>query len=1052
MTDTAASLERLALHLVRAIGPVARSLTPAEALELIGSLGLELPASLATDAEFTAALERARDGATAVAGLADPLAEAIEAEDAVALVTLAGRAVAAVADLANGLEGVATVLRARAATLPGVSEADVLDFAGRLVGAVLGSVVVEYLAQHATRLLRWLTLLGLVDVRVLPPDPADPEADPGWIGRPRLDRLSTWFSAPPEVLEDVYGWGGPTPDLGLLLGRLADLAVSLGIPIEWTAPAAGVPPKLETFLLEWAPSATAPQGLEIALATELSGGADFELPLTPRLALLLGIGLELAAGTAVTLSPPFAVGVTAPSGAVTGEVSAGLRVRPAEGEERLVLGRVDGTRLELTALSVEAMLTLAATSAGASAGEFAVEVTVSEGRLVLDLGSADGFLSAVVGNEPIEQELAGTVRWSPTTGLSLRGGGIERRIPVNRELGPLRIDDLRLGASFVGGGIALAPALSISAKLGPFDLAVGGLGAAVDLTFTPGNLGVASGTLRFKPPTAIGLAINTPAVSGGGFLEVDEAAGRYAGVFELTIIKTVSVKAIAIITTRLPDGRDGFALLIMITAEGFTPIQLGLGFTLTGIGGLLALNRTVDADAVRGGLSDGVLDSVLFAKDPVGNANRILTTLDAIFPLAGGRLVVGPIAEIGWGTPPLVKLRIALLLEVPQPIRAVLLAALAVALPNEKNALVELHVDAIGVLDLGRGELALDASLHHSRLLKFELTGDMALRLNWGSEPTFLLSVGGFHPRFVPPRGLRRLNRLALTLSGSDNPRVRLETYLAVTSSTIQMGARVELYVAIGGFGIEGGGSFDALIQWSPFALDVGFAAWVRVFSPAGTLLAISVSVNITGPAPWHLTGKASIQILFFSIEVPVDVYLGEAAERQPVETVDVAALLWEQVADRNNWQAVLPAGVSAGATLTVAPAAGSTAPLVAHPLAAVSVRQRSVPLGTRITRMGGAVPMGGPRSYDLDVTAPLGLQTSPVEELFAPAQYTELPDDARLTGAAFVPMPAGVSLGAREAASSGPAFGSDLAVETLEVTSLDVPATPGGRVPAVAA
>ena len=45
-----------------------------------------------------------------------------------------------------------------------------------------------------------------------------------------------------------------------------------------------------------------------------------------------------------------------------------------------------------------------------------------------------------------------------------------------------------------------------------------------------------------------------------------------------------------------------------------------MGFALTGIGGLLALNRTVNADAVRDGLRDGVLDSVLFVKDPVHNA------------------------------------------------------------------------------------------------------------------------------------------------------------------------------------------------------------------------------------------------------------------------------------------------------------------------------------------------------------------------------------------------------------------------------------------------
>ena len=155
-------------------------------------------------------------------------------------------------------------------------------------------------------------------------------------------------------------------------------------------------------------------------------------------------------------------------------------------------------------------------------------------------------------------------------------------------------------------------------------------------------------------------------------------------------------------------------------------------------------------------------------------------------------------------------------------------------MPDPKKPVVELHVDAIGVLDLGRGELALDASLHHSRLLSFNLTGDMALRLNWGANPSFLVSMGGFHPRFAPPAGVRPLKRLSLSLTGGNNPRVRLETYLAITSNTIQMGAFASVYAEAGGFGIDGGGSFDALISWSPFWLDVAFQAWVRGSTACG--------------------------------------------------------------------------------------------------------------------------------------------------------------------------------------------------------------------------
>ena len=51
----------------------------------------------------------------------------------------------------------------------------------------------------------------------------------------------------------------------------------------------------------------------------------------------------------------------------------------------------------------------------------------------------------------------------------------------------------------------------------------------------------------------------------------------------------------------MPDGSPGFSLLVIITAEFGAGIQLGFGFTLLGVGGLLGLNRTMRLDAADGG-------------------------------------------------------------------------------------------------------------------------------------------------------------------------------------------------------------------------------------------------------------------------------------------------------------------------------------------------------------------------------------------------------------------------------------------------------------------
>jgi hypothetical protein len=328
----------------------------------------------------------------------------------------------------------------------------------------------------------------------------------------------------------------------------------------------------------------------------------------------------------------------------------------------------------------------------------------------------------------------------------------------------------------------------------------------------------------------------------------------------------------------------------------------------------------------------------------------------------------------------------------------------------------------------------------------------MALRLNFGTEPGFLVSLGGFHPKFTPPKGLRPLNRLALTLSSSDNPRVRFEAYLALTSNTVQMGARVDVHAEDSGLALDGGGSFDGLIQWSPFALDVSFCAWAKVTSGGSTLMAASLSLEVTGPQPWHLTGQASVQILAFTATVSVDFTVGAAVAAVVVDLIDVAAEIWALLSDPAGWQATLAAAATPGVTLVGVPAPSGTSPLVAHPLATVSVRQQIAPLDTPIERVGGRLPVGGTRSYTASATTPAGVATGTVTDLFPPGQYANLPDDARLSGPSFAPMHGGLSLTPQTAAAAGPGLSYDLAVQTLDVTSLDTPATPGAWVPAAAA
>ena len=124
----------------------------------------------------------------------------------------------------------------------------------------------------------------------------------------------------------------------------------------------------------------------------------------------------------------------------------------------------------------------------------------------------------------------------------------------------------------------------------------------------------------------------------------------------------VDVKAIAILNTH---SDAGFSLLLLIFGQ-FPAIQLSFGFTLTGIGGLIGVQHTASPAALSQALGAGQLDAVLFPDNPVANAPQIINTLRTLFPVKAGGFIIGPMLELGWGTPSLVTVRLGLLIEASQ--------------------------------------------------------------------------------------------------------------------------------------------------------------------------------------------------------------------------------------------------------------------------------------------------------------------------------------------------------------------------------------------------
>ena len=135
----------------------------------------------------------------------------------------------------------------------------------------------------------------------------------------------------------------------------------------------------------------------------------------------------------------------------------------------------------------------------------------------------------------------------------------------------------------------------------------------------------------------------------------------------------------------------------------------------------------------------------------------------------------------------------------------------------------------------------------------------MAVRAAFIDDPGFLVSFGGFHPEFVAPDDFPDLDPVGVALDTGEALRVSVGGYFALTSNSVQFGARAELWAGVEGFSIEGGTSFDTLINFDPFAFSIRLRVWVSVVAAGTELLGVLLEGRLSGPNPWRVSGVGGV-------------------------------------------------------------------------------------------------------------------------------------------------------------------------------------------------
>jgi hypothetical protein len=947
----------------------------------------------------------------------------IDVDTAPALLQSIGSALSAVSGLGS------------ATGLPGT--VDQAAFVAEFPRQLVDYLAVEYVLDYQPRVGEALKLAGVIR---LVEEPAA-GSRPAFVRRViAWEDIGKLFDDPAAIFSNAYKFGQADFDAEAFLENVADAAEAFGIETVFDR----IEGPVETILMQGSTAADPYRGfvrvpllgsrfgddeveagagvypLPEAGAGKLPGFAilpyargHFEetIDVTEIVAIVLEGGFDAAGGVGVLVRPGQPIDVLfdllSGTAAVGGELGLGVIVHGTEGDPVVVAGSRDASRIEFRSVSLMGGVR----TAGGDLDAF-IEVDLQGGRIVIKPASddADSFLASLLPGDGLVIDIALLVGLSSKQGIYFGGsGGLEISLPAHVQLGPVEIVSATLAIRPKQGVIPLEVGATIKGDLGPLKAVVENVGLRVDLTFPAardGNLGPADIGLGFKPPNGVGLSIDAGVVKGGGYLFIDVERGEYAGALELTVANFLSLKAIGLISTRNPDGSPGFSLLVIITADFGAGLQLGYGFTLIGVGGLLGLNRTMRLEPLMLGVRTGAINGIMFPTDIVANAPRIISDLRTIFPPQQGTFLIGPMAKLGWGTPTLISLALGVIIEIPGNVAIV--GVLKIALPTADAPLVVIQANFAGAIEFDRSRGFFFAALFESRVLLMTLEGEMGMLIAVGEDANFIVSVGGFHPTFrPPPLPFPSPRRLAMSILNEENARIRVEGYFAVTPNTVQFGAAAELFFGFSSFSVEGHIGFDALLRFSPlyFIIEASASVSLRAFGVG--CFSIRLRLTLEGPTPWRARGTGSISFLFFSISADFDVTWGETHDTL-LPAVAVLDLLERELSNAESWRALLPGGSNLLVTLRALDEAADG--LVLHPLGTLRVSQKSVPLDLTVARVGAQRPSDA-NHFTLAVTGGGLSKVGDAPESFASAQFLDLDDAEKLSRPAFERQHGGVDL-----------------------------------------
>lgn len=474
-------------------------------------------------------------------------------------------------------------------------------------------------------------------------------------------------------------------------------------------------------------------------------------------------------------------------------------------------------------------------------------------------------------------------------------GDAELVLPVRESLGPLYVDALELeyrsdpSPGVVGAGV------TGGVQIGPLSLAVSDLRLLVPLR-SPADLdtwGLDLGGL------ALGWDAGPVNITGSlGKTVTEDGAVTYDGALAATIAgrRLAAVGSYA----KLNSYSSLFVFLAYPQPLGGPPY-----FYVLGIAAGAGYNRRLTPPRDPAAVSAFPLVAALAEPAPSSPVTALTSLSRDMPPRRGSYWIAAGLTFTTFGLIHSTALAYAAL---DRGVEIGLLGLSRLALPPDDDAaLVSVELALAAHYSTVDQVLAVRAALTRNSWLisrDCQLTGGFAL-IAWLNKPDVLLTIGGYHPRFVRPPEYPEVERVGFRWEVGHGVVVKGESYFAVMHSALMFGGSLEASYTAKGIRIWFRAGLDVILYWDPLRYEVeafvsvGVAAHIEIkfiFTVTFDLsLSIGARLALEGP-PLHGTVTVDLSVITvtvaFGAAIPLPYltwpeirikYLGNGEESRPV-------------------------------------------------------------------------------------------------------------------------------------------------------------------------